>query len=193
MTGATPPPPDPEAGFTLPSQAVAPTKRSNGFGTAAFIFGFIAFVPLGLIFGILGLVRARKVGGLGRALSWAGIALSVGWIIGLAAPVIVPALDRASNPGCIAAESVMAQSTPGVEAAGSDRAALIGEFRNVVDGLKVAEARSTNAKATGAITMVVNDYQELIADVENGQAPSSDLRTRLVADGAALNRACSRI
>jgi hypothetical protein len=194
VTSASPPPSTyPGAGFPPPAWPVAPPKRSNGFGTAAFVCGIFALVPLGLIFGILGLVRARKVGGIGRSLSWAGVVLSVLWTIGLTTAVIVsaPSLVKATNPGCIAAENALAQSTTRVNAA-TDRAAFMTELQTEIRELNDAATKSTNAEATAAMATMVKDIQELLDDIQKGQVPGSDLQARLTADGNGLDRACGR-
>ena len=69
---------------SAPAPAPAQSSGSNVFAILGFIFAFVA-APLGLIFSIIGLVKAKQIGGKQKGLAIAGLILSiiftVVWII----------------------------------------------------------------------------------------------------------------
>ena len=166
-------------------------NQGNGFAVAALVLGILPTGVIGIVFGILGLVRAGKVGGRGRAMSWIGIVLSVLWIVGATAVVIVAAstVAKSANPGCVSAVLVAGDGSNFTNASG-DPDAFKAELKKTVDGLNAAAAESTNAEATTAITALAGDYQGLLDAVSGGQIPSSSLTTKLSTDAAAVDRAC---
>jgi hypothetical protein len=64
---------------------------TNGFAVAGFVLSLLAVVPLGVIFSIIGLVKARSSGQRGRGLAIAGLVISTLWgllfVVGIAAYV----------------------------------------------------------------------------------------------------------
>jgi hypothetical protein len=88
------------------TRASAPTATQS----RPLIFGVLASIPLGLIFGIVGLVKSKTYRS-GKVMSWIGIVLSIVWIIPVVAvlvtvaPRIAKANDEAKDPGCVAVES----------------------------------------------------------------------------------------
>ena len=85
-----PPGPDPQYGFT-PGQQGAPVDQNqgNGMAVAGLVLGIIGlvlfFVPficqilalLGIIFGALGMGKAKKIGGKGNGMAVTGLVLGV--------------------------------------------------------------------------------------------------------------------
>ena len=71
-------------GGEIATQPVPQKKGANVFAILGFIFAFV-FAPLGLIFSIIGLVKAKKMGGKQKGIAVAGLILSIiftiGWII----------------------------------------------------------------------------------------------------------------
>jgi len=166
-------------------------NRSNGFAVAALVLGILPTGVIGIIFGILGLVRAGKVGGKGRAMSWIGIVLSVLWIVGASAIVVVAAstVAKSANPGCVSAVAVSGDGSNFTNASG-DQAAFETELKKTIDGLNAAAAQSTNAEATTAIKALAADYQDLLDSVKGGEIPSPALTGRLTMDAIAVDQAC---
>ncbi len=74
-----PPPPLPyqDAGQPYP----APPPRTNWWAIVSLIFGVIGGVPIGLVCGVVGLIKAKEYRA-GRGMAIAGIVLSVLWIVG---------------------------------------------------------------------------------------------------------------
>lgn len=69
---ATPPAPQP----------YPPRGATSGWAVAAFVLGLLSCVPLGLIFGIVGLAQTKGGKRSGRGLAIAGIVLSGLWAVG---------------------------------------------------------------------------------------------------------------
>lgn len=99
MTDAPPPPPGPNV-TPPPAVLVPPPGGSNTMATLALVFGLLSFVCLGpiggivaVIFGILGLSKAKELGGTGRGLSIAGIVLAiVNFVVSVVAVIIIVVL-----------------------------------------------------------------------------------------------------
>jgi hypothetical protein len=60
-----------------------PKAGINGWAIASFVLGLISVSVLGLIFGIVALVKIRNVPQRGKGLAVAGICLSAAWIVGV--------------------------------------------------------------------------------------------------------------
>jgi hypothetical protein len=167
-------------------------NQNNGFAVAALVLGIIPTGIVGIVFGILGLVRAGKVGGKGRALSWIGLILSVLWIVGASTIVVVAASSvvKAANPACADAVRAAGDSSTFDKASG-DPGAFATQLKATVDGLNAAAAKSTNPAATTAIKALANDYNELLTAVTNGDSPSDTLISRMTDDAIAVDTACT--
>nr|WSS66307.1 DUF4190 domain-containing protein [Streptomyces sp. NBC_01177]WSS73274.1 DUF4190 domain-containing protein [Streptomyces sp. NBC_01175] len=95
----TPPPPDPRqpSGRPLPDGPPAwPGPRTSpppvdGFAVASLVVALVCLAPLGLVFGIIALVRISRRGGRGKGLAVTGIAVS-GAVLLLALLVMAGAL-----------------------------------------------------------------------------------------------------
>ena len=78
-----PPPQQPGAQPSFQPQQIVhttivqqPVKASNGVAVAGFIFAFL-FAPLGFILSLVGLQKAKQLGGEGSGLATAGLVISV--------------------------------------------------------------------------------------------------------------------
>jgi hypothetical protein len=169
-----------------PSQA----QGGNGFAVASLIFGIIGGSLFGLIFGFIGLSRAAKVGK-GKALSWVGIVLSTLWLIGQIAggTYLVTHLSKASDPGCVAAKSLLLDEQK-MNISGADGLTAL---QNIVDELNSAAGKAHDGAAHDAIKALADDFQSLIDSAKKGEAPNSDVLTKVEADGNAIDAACGTI
>jgi len=143
--------PVPPGGYGYP---VAPQNQKNGFAVAGFVLSITAV--LGLIFSLLGLSRAGKVGGKGKGLAVAGLVLSIlfgiGWGVGIASVANSTALD----PGCTSAEA---------------------SFRSMLGKLQTDESQlnadANNATALQAdLTTFTGDLQTVKASLDSSLAKS---------------------
>jgi hypothetical protein len=170
--------------------AAEPVPGKNGFAVAALVFGLFGGL-LGLIFGIIGLVKASKVGK-GKVMSWVGIVLSLLWIA--PAVYLVPILIKASDAGCIAEKSTMTTYDDSkLNADQNDPAALKADLQALTTQLAAASAKSGNAAAKSAMSTLSDDLQQLLTAVNSGTVPSADLQTKINDDAKKVDSACGTI
>jgi hypothetical protein len=175
----------------VPGYPVAPepAKRTNGFAIAALIFGIISLIPLGLIFGIIGLVKSKSLRS-GKVMSWIGIVLSVLWIIPYAA--ITPTILKATDPGCVNVVTNVNNLLTKMNGDSGDANAGINDLKALVTELKTDAAKSNHSDAKNAMTTMANDVQAIIDQVSAGTVPPDSAFTKLDTDTDAINVACGR-
>lgn len=190
--GAYPPPPQGagQAGYGYPGE---PVKGKNGFATVSLIFGIIGGIPLGIGFGIAGLVRAAKVNN-GKVRSWIGIILSVLW---LAVSVVIGVnvgthVAKALDPGCVAAKDSLLSPLSDKIAADTDADTYVKDVEAMSNDLNAAAAKAKDATARDSIKKLAGDYQQAADLVKNGKQPTA-MASQLTSDGAAVDTACGTI
>jgi hypothetical protein len=183
--------PGPQYPGQVPGYPVAPEppKRTNGFAIAALILGIISLFPLGLIFGIIGLVKSKTYRS-GKVMSWIAIVLSVLWIIPYAA--VTPRILKATDPGCINVVTNVNNLLTKMSGDAGDSTAGLNDLKALVTELKTDAGKSHNADAKNAMTTMANDVQSIIDQVSAGTMPSDAAFTKLDTDTDAINVACGR-
>jgi hypothetical protein len=167
----------------------APAKGGNGLAIAAFITGLIGLIPFGLIFGVIGAVKARKSSG--RVLSILGVVFALAWIVPVA--IVTPHIIKASDPGCQAAQKVSnAYPDSKIDADTKDPAALGADLQAIYAGLTDAAKKANNADAKAALTTYANDYGTLLQALSIGQQPAADLKAKMTSDEDKANKACGK-
>lgn len=183
-------PPSPYGPYNQPPPPPL-TPQTNGFATAGLILGILPTGVIGLIFSILGLVRAPKVGGLGRTRALIGLILSVLWMVG-GVVAVTSNLSKRLDPACISAEGYGSTLESKMNADQGNIDALKQDLQDAVTELNTDAAKTSNATTKAAILKFSGDIKELLDDINNGTAPSADLTTRLTTDGNAVDTACGR-
>jgi hypothetical protein len=197
-TYGSPPPPYGAPTYETPqpygSPPAPPPAQGNGFAVASLIFGLIGGSLLGLIFGFIGLSKAKKIGGKGRGMSIAGIILSVVWLaasIGVVVYVANQVVEQ-NDPGCAAARAFILKDS-NMQFDTSSEAALKADLQAVVDELNTDADLARNAEAKTAIKAMAKDFQELLDAIDSGALPSADFDSRITRDGAAIDAACGTL
>lgn len=176
-------------------------RGRNGFALAGLILSVLADpLLLGLIFSIVGLARAARVGA-GRALAWTGIVLSVAWL-GVIVVYVVPLVtskaatvvvqgEKQADPGCEAIQEFLASplgtkdlsKEPNAKSFESDLQAMITQIH-------AAAAKSKNPPAKASIDKLAVDFETLLTDVKAQKTPPDSLNTAIENDGGAIDQAC---
>ena len=185
-------PPSPYGPYNQPPPPMMP--QTNGFATAGLILGILPTGLIGLIFSILGLNRAGKVGGVGKTKALVGLILSILWMIGGTVGIIALGGDvvKRLDPACISAEGYGSTLESKMNADSGNVDALKKDLQDAVTELNTDAGKTSNATTKAAIQKFAGDIQELLDDLNNGTAPSEDLTTRLTTDGNAVDTACGR-
>ncbi len=177
----------PQPGYGMP-----PVAQDNGLATAGLVLGILPTGPVGLVFSILGINRAGKVGGVGRTRAWVGLVLSIVWIAVGAIVVVAAGTDTVKNVvTCNQTEkSVEALGTKS-QADASDPAAFKKDLQSIIDELNSSANKMADKKKAADMRKAAADFKEVLDDVTSGTAPSADLQARLTTDGAAVDADCS--
>jgi hypothetical protein len=203
----------PQYGQPEPPYGPPPPKQGNGFAIAGIILAI--FAPLlGLIFSIIGLNKSKARAGAGRALSIAGIIVSVIVMAGGGALVAVLANSTAADPGCVSAESAsrQMQSTLSADAAAMNRdqnssSALQADLQHFLNDMQALQGRMTAADAQAQHQSVKAQISAVISDMgtfdsslqgiaQGNTSLVSQMQTsgnKLQSDGNALDSTCSSL
>jgi hypothetical protein len=178
---------------TIEQQDAAPAPAApqggNGFAVTSLITGILGIWPLGLIFGFLGLSRAKKVSK-GKVMSWIGIVLSVIYIGATA--YLYPHISKALDPGCQAAikvhnnypdAKVTKDLTTNPTVGGADLQAEIVGFTQ-------AAGKSKSATAKADMMAEVGDLTNTLQAFASQQQPSAELVAKTNSDEDAIIKAC---
>jgi hypothetical protein len=177
-----------------PAPPAAQTPQSNGFAVASLIFGIIGGSLLGLIFGFLGLSKAKKIGGKGRGMSVTGIILSVVWLvasIGVGVYVFTQLKER-TDPGCAAAREFILDDS-NLQFNSTSEAALKADLQRVVDELNADADMARSAEAKAAIKAMADDFKQLMDAIDSGNVPGPEFDAKITRDGQAIDAACGTI
>jgi hypothetical protein len=203
------PPPYGTGGYYPP-----PPKQGNGFATAGFVLA-ILFAPVGLIFSVIGLVKAKARAGAGRGLSIAGIIVSAILMTAGLVSGIAFMNSPATDPGCISAESAAVRqgmSTVVADSAAMDRDSnnvasertdvqrLVNDMKAVQGQLTAAEGQAQHQAVKAELAAVISDMNafssSLQAITQGDTSQVSQLGTaasKMETDGNAVDSTCSTL
>jgi len=210
--GAPPPQfggPVPPGGYGYP---VAPQQQKNGFAVAGFVLSLLPL--LGLIFSILGLVRAGKVGGKFKGLAIAGIVLSVVIGGGYTAIAVAVSNSTALDPGCTSAESSFSSmlgklqtdesklnsDSSNASAMQADLTTFTADIQSVKTSLDSSMTQAQHQSVKDKIQAMDTDLNTVLTGlkaIENGDtsnlAEFKAAAGRLQSDGDALDSVCTSL
>jgi hypothetical protein len=200
------PPPYGPGGYYPPQP-----ERRNGFAIAGIILA-VFFPILGLIFSIIGLAKSKARAGAGKALSIAGIVVSL--VVGAAAGTTIAILANSTgaDPGCISAENAARQMSSTITA---DDTAMsrdrnnstaertdIQHFLNDMQSLQrqwaTAETQASHQSVKTQIAAVISDMSTLTSSlqaIEQGDFSKvnqmNSAGSKLQSDGNTLDSTCT--
>jgi serine/threonine protein kinase len=176
----------------LPPYPGDPFPR-NGFATAALVCGILPLAPFAVIFGVIGLVRARRRRGVGRVRALLGIVFAVLWSIpignGLASGW--SHLSHRLDPACIGVIVYTGQLEARVRGDGNDVHAIVVELTTAAAELRADAAKSNHPQTAADLRTAAGHIDSLRADVVAGRAPSSALTAQLRSDVKTIQTDCS--
>jgi hypothetical protein len=176
-----------------PGYPTAPPKGSNGFAVAGLVFGILPAPLFGLIFSIIGLVKAKAAGGAGRVMAIIGLVLSLVWagVFAVVFAAVGSHVAKAVDPGCIEAESASADFETKSKADLGNPAALKSDLQVAINSLNDAAAKTHSGDTRQAVTKLVADLQQLLQAMDTGNLPA-DFDARITNDGTAVDTSCGR-
>jgi eukaryotic-like serine/threonine-protein kinase len=176
----------------LPPYPGDPFPR-NGFATAALVCGILPLPPFAVIFGVIGLLRARRRRGVGRVRALLGIVFAVLWSIpignGLASGW--SHLSHRLDPACIGVVVYTGQLEARVRGDGNDVHAIVVELTTGAAELRADAAKSNHPQTASDLRKAAGHIDTLRADVVAGRAPSSALTAALKSDVTTIQTDCS--
>jgi hypothetical protein len=171
-----------------------PGRVGNPLATPALAAGIAGFLVLpGIVLGILGLRRARATG-TGNVKSWLGIGLSLLWAVGIVIVIVSVGGSASVDPGCADYHAVgRAASTRALAAIGSgvSGSVLRADLRRAVATTNSAAARAQSMNVTNALTVLTDNLQSALAQVNAGTPIPASARAGLSHGAAAAASACS--
>ncbi|WP_051451678.1 DUF4190 domain-containing protein [Actinospica robiniae] len=169
--------PYPQAPGGLPIEAPAGqnARPTNPFAVIGAVTSIVPFV--GLIFSIIGLGKAKVIGGIGRGVATLGVVLSLIFIPGwsVAGYLVYKAVDAApTDPACVTAEADYLSSSRTLDA----------------DAAAMAKTTYGTRQFTNAVKTYESDFQVLIEKLEadSGRAESADVHTAITSLTADLQQ-----
>jgi eukaryotic-like serine/threonine-protein kinase len=176
----------------LPPYPGDPYPR-NGFATAALVCGILPLPPLGIIFGVIGLLRARRRRGVGRVRALLGIVFAVLWSIPIVNGVAsgLSHLSHRLDPACIGVVVYTGQVEARVRGDGNDVHAIVVELTTAAAELRADAAKSNHPRTAADLRTAAGHIDKLRADVAAGRAPSSTLTAQLTTDVKTIQADCS--
>jgi serine/threonine-protein kinase len=176
----------------LPPYPGDPYPR-NGFATAALVFGILPVPPLGVIFGVVGLVRARRRRGVGRNRALLGIVFAVLWSIPIGNGLATgwSHLSHRLDPACIGVVVYTGQVEARVRGDGNDVHAIVVELTTAAAELRADAAKSTHPQTAADLRTAAGHIDTLRADIAAGRTPSSALTAHLTDDVKKIQTDCS--
>jgi hypothetical protein len=176
----------------LPPYPGDPYPR-NGFATAALVCGILPLPPLGMLFGVIGLLRVRRRRGVGRVRALLGIVFAVLWSIPILNGVASgwSHLSHRLDPACIGVVVYTGQVEARVRGDGNDVHAIVVELTTAAAELRADAAKSNHPQTAADLRTAAGHIDTLRADVAAGRAPSSTLTAQLTDDVKTIQTDCS--
>jgi hypothetical protein len=204
------PPPEATAatGTDAPSAPADPTgspepvaqgerARPNGFATTALVCGILGVTGVGivlaLVYGVLGLVRARSRRS-GKLRCWLGIVAALAWAVPWV--YLTAHAVKAADPGCTAYKGpALTRYNRAIEVFDSrqNSAKIVADFNLAISSLRSAADQSQSPASKAALSTLTRQLGRALADEEAGQVPPASVMRALNRDVAQADTACGTL
>jgi hypothetical protein len=171
--------------------------QPNGFATTSLVCGILGVtgvgVVLGLLFGIIGLVRARRRRS-GKVRCWLGIAAALLWAVPWA--YLSSHAVKAADPGCSAYKGpALTRYNRAIEAFDSrqNSARIVADFNIAITALRNAAAQSQDPASKSALETLTHQLGKALTDEEAGQVPPPPVMRALNHDAAQADTTCGTL
>ncbi|HKE65787.1 MAG TPA: serine/threonine-protein kinase [Micromonosporaceae bacterium] len=168
-------------------------QPTNGIATAGLVCGILPLPPFGFAFGLIGFLRARRLGGVGRVRGALGVIFALLWSV----PVIggigagLEHLSRRLDPACISVGVYTHQFEARIRGDGTDVHAIVVELTTAAAELRADAAKSNHPNTAADLTAFANDLDAWRAAVASGHVPSKALSQRLAAYPEKIRQDCT--
>ncbi|HEY7176332.1 MAG TPA: serine/threonine-protein kinase, partial [Micromonosporaceae bacterium] len=186
------PPPTRYDSRPLPPYPVGP-RPANGLATAGLVCGILPLPPFGFAFGVAGLVRSRRLGGVGRVRSLLGVLFALLWSVPIAGGIGsgLSHLSRRLDPACIAVGVYTHQFEARVRGDGADVHAIVVELTTAAAELRADAVKSNHPQTAADMNAFANDLDAWRTEIQAGHVPSAALTARLTADPDRIRVDCT--
>jgi hypothetical protein len=166
-------------------------KKKNTFAVAALVFGILPLPPVGIVFGVLGIIRAAKVK-IGMTMSIVGLVLSGLWAGGgVAAVFVTPHVVKSKNVGCkVLAAFDQAHPASKLAADRSDSAQYLADLQAYSATLTRVAGVTHHAEVRTAALNELSDLELLEQYVSQNAQPDAATLAKQKSDDDVLHSAC---
>jgi hypothetical protein len=157
------------------------------------VCGILPLPPFGIAFGIAGLVRSRRVGGVGRVRGALGVLFALLWSIPIAGGIGsgLSHLSHRLDPACIAVGVYTHQFEARIRGDGTDVHAIVVELTTAAAELRADAAKSNHPQTAADMNTFANDLDAWRTEIQAGHVPSAALTARLAADPDKIRADCT--
>lgn len=195
---ASPAQPEPGApAAPAPPYGAATPPAANRAATGALVCGVLGAalitIPAGLLLAALGFRRVRQ-GRRGLVRCWLAVALTLAWAA--AAGYLVPQINRAADPGCVAYKNTALTAYNRVADDVSDgrtRVQLARDLTAAIASIGRAASDSRSAAATRSLRELSGDLRTVRADVRADRVVPRALLLSLNREAGAADTACGTV
>lgn len=173
-----------------PASATPANQGRSGLAIAGFILAFL-LPPLGLILCLIGMVQAGKSGQKGKVLAGIGMAVSLVFIGGTIALVVLIGKEAKTlaDPGCSIGKSAILDNADKAGDA-SDITAFGNAVQATIDGLDKAAAKAKDKEVRTAMKDTADAYRAVLEGTKTGNL-TEEMTTKMTTTASRIDELCT--